>query len=197
MSRLSPGDTAPDFTLSDVMRAVMAKLVRRHPHVFGDEVAAGTGEVLKNWEAIKQQERRDAGAAAPSALGGVPHAMPALLRAERVQHKAAAVGFDFPDAEGAWDKVVEETREVREALDGSDPDQLEDEIGDLLFAVVNLARMRGVVPETALRGTVDRFSRRFAHVEAGLAAQGRTTQDATLEEMDVLWDDAKRAERTA
>lgn len=188
-------ETAGTFTLSDVMRAVMAKLVRRHPHVFGDEVAAGTGEVLRNWEAIKQQERRDAGAAAPSALDGVPAAMPALLRAERVQHKAAAVGFDFPDAEGAWAKVVEETAEVREALDGTDAAELEDEIGDLLFAVVNLARMRGVVPETALRGTVDRFSRRFGHVEAGLAAQGRTTQETTLAEMDALWDDAKRAER--
>ena len=190
-------ETAGTFTLSDVMRAEMAKLVRRHPHVFGDEVAAGTGEVLRNWEAIKQQERRDAGTAAPSALDGVPAALPALLRAERVQHKAAAVGFDFPDAEGAWAKVVEETAEVREALDGGDAGRLEAEVGDLLFAVVNFARMRGVVPETALRGTVDRFSRRFGHVEAGLAAQGRTTQEATLAEMDALWDDAKRAERGA
>ena len=177
-------ETAGTFTLSDVMRAEMAKLVRRHPHVFGDpgsrqvrvypagqaQVAAGTGDVLRNWEAIKQQERRDAasgipGAAAPSALDGVPAALPALLRAERVQHKAAAVGFDFPDAEGAWAKVAEEAAEVREALDAGDAARLEAEIGDLLFAVVNLARMRGVVPETALRGTVDRFSRRFGHVE--------------------------------
>ena len=188
-------ETAGTFTLSDVMRAEMSKLVRRHPHVFGDEVVGGTGDVLRNWEAIKGAERAEAsraGDAPPSALDGVPAAMPALLRAERVQHKAAAVGFDFPDAEGAWAKVAEETQEVRDALDADDAAALESEIGDLLFAVVNVARMRGVVPETALRGTVARFSRRFRHVEAGLAAQGRTTQEATLAEMDALWDEAKR-----
>ncbi len=188
-------EAAGTFTLSDVMRAEMAKLVRRHPHVFGDDVVSGTGEVLRNWEAIKQQERRDAGAPdapPPSALGGVPAAMPALLRAERVQHKAAAVGFDFPDAEGAWDKVVEETAEVREALDRDDAERLEAEIGDLLFAVVNVARMRGVVPETALRGTVERFSRRFRHVEAQL---GERLSEASLGEMDALWNEAKALEQ--
>jgi XTP/dITP diphosphohydrolase/tetrapyrrole methylase family protein/MazG family protein len=124
--------------------------------------------------------------------------LPALLRAERVQHKAAAVGFDFPDADGAWTKVVEETAEVRELLDAGAPaEALADEVGDLLFAVVNVARMRGVVPETALRGTVDRFSRRFQHVEARLAGAGRTPQDATLAEMDALWDEAKALERGA
>ena len=190
------------FTLSDVMRAEMAKLIRRHPHVFGDEVVGGTGDVLRNWEAIKQQERLEAGtvAAPPSALDGVPRALPALLRAERVQHKAAAVGFDFPDLEGAWDKVTEETAEVREALDAhtagrGDPAALEAEIGDLLFAVVNVARMAGVVPETALRGTVDRFSRRFRHVEARLGEADLTPHEATLDEMDTLWDEAKRLER--
>jgi XTP/dITP diphosphohydrolase/tetrapyrrole methylase family protein/MazG family protein len=192
-------ETAGTFTLSDVMRAEMAKLVRRHPHVFGDEAVGGTGEVLRNWEAIKQAERAEAagaGDASPSALDGVPAAMPALLRAERVQYKAAAVGFDFPDAEGAWAKVVEETQEVRELLDSDAPaEALESEIGDLLFAVVNVARMRGVVPETALRGTVERFSRRFRHVEAGLAVQDRTPATATLAEMDALWDEAKAIEK--
>ena len=193
------GEAAGAFTLSDVMRAVMAKLVRRHPHVFGDRVVSGTGEVLRNWEAIKRAERAEAaGAAVASALDGVPPALPALLRAERVQHKAAAVGFDFPDADGAWAKVAEETQEVRDLLDAptgdaaADAAALDAEIGDLLFAVVNVARMRGVVPETALRGTVDRFSRRFRHVEARLAEAGRTPDGATLAEMDALWDEAKR-----
>lgn len=188
------------FTLADVMRAEMTKLVRRHPHVFGDEVVGGTGDVLRNWEAIKRAERAEAAGpgAPPSALDGVPPALPALLRAERVQHKAAAVGFDFPDADGAWAKVVEETTEVRDLLDADAPaEALGDEIGDLLFAVVNVARMRGVVPETALRGTVDRFSRRFRHVEARLGEAGRTPQDATLDEMDALWDEAKALERAA
>ena len=193
------GEAAGAFTLSDVMRAVMAKLVRRHPHVFGDRVVSGTGEVLRNWEAIKRAERAEAaGGAVASALDGVPPALPALLRAERVQHKAAAVGFDFPDADGAWAKVAEETQEVRDLLDAptgdaaADAAALDAEIGDLLFAVVNVARMRGVVPETALRGTVDRFSRRFRHVEARLAEAGRTPDGATLAEMDALWDEAKR-----
>ena len=184
-------ETDGTFDVADVMRAEMTKLVRRHPHVFGDEAVGGTGDVLRNWEAIKRAERAEAGApeAAPSALDGVPDALPALLRAERVQEKAAAVGFDFPDAEGAWAKVEEEAEEVRAAETAG---ALEDEVGDLLFAVVNYARLRGVVPEAALRRTVAKFSRRFRHVEAGLADRaGRPT----LEDMDALWDEAKAAER--
>ena len=184
-------ETDGTFDIADVMRAEMTKLVRRHPHVFGDEVVGGTGDVLRNWEAIKRAERAEAGSpeAAPSALDGVPDALPALLRAERVQQKAAGIGFDFPDAEGAWAKVREEAEEVRRA---ESADALEDEVGDLLFAVVNYARLRGVVPETALRRTVAKFSRRFRHVEAGLADR----PDApTLAEMDALWDEAKAAER--
>ena len=183
-------ETEGTFDLADVMRAEMTKLVRRHPHVFGDEVVGGTGDVLRNWEAIKRAERAEAGEtdAPPSALDGVPAALPALLRAERVQEKAAAVGFDFPTPDGAWDKVEEEAREVRAA---ATPDALEDEVGDLLFAVVNYARLRGVVPETALRRTTAKFSRRFRHVEAGLAER----PGATLVEMDALWDAAKATER--
>jgi XTP/dITP diphosphohydrolase/tetrapyrrole methylase family protein/MazG family protein len=184
-------ETDGTFDLSDVMRSEMTKLVRRHPHVFGDEVVSGTGEVLRNWEAIKRVERAEAGEveAAPSALDGVPGTLPALLRAERVQEKAAATGFDFPSAEDAWEKVREEAEEVRAA---ETADQVEDEIGDLLFAVVNYARLRGVVPETALRRTVDKFSRRFRAVEAGL---GDGLAEATLAEMDAVWEAAKAAER--
>ncbi|WP_420454494.1 nucleoside triphosphate pyrophosphohydrolase [Rubrivirga sp.] len=183
-------ETDGTFDLADVMRAEMAKLVRRHPHVFGDDVVAGTGDVLRNWEAIKRAERAEAGEAEtpPSALDGVPDTLPALLRAERVQEKAAAVGFDFASADDAWAKVAEEADEVRAA---DTPDALEDEVGDLLFAVVNYARLRGVVPETALRRTVAKFGRRFRAVEAGLADGAH----ATLEEMDALWEAAKADER--
>ena len=192
-------ETAGTFDVADVMRAEMTKLVRRHPHVFGDEVVGGAGDVLRNWEAIKRAERAEAGHvdAPPSALDGVPDALPALLRAERVQEKAAAVGFDFPTADDAWDKVEEEAAEVRAA---ETADALEDEVGDLLFAVVNYARLRGVVPETALRRTVAKFSRRFRHVEARLAERGAEPGGAgpggaDLEAMDALWDEAKAAER--
>ena len=181
-------ETDGTFDLSDVMRSEMTKLVRRHPHVFGDEVVSGTGEVLRNWEAIKRAERAEAGEteAPPSALDGVPGTLPALLRAERVQEKAAATGFDFPSADDAWEKVREEADEVRAA---DSADALEDEIGDLLFAVVNYARLQGVVPETALRRTVDKFSRRFQTVEAHL---GDRMAEAGLEEMDALWEASKR-----
>ena len=187
-------ETDGTFDLADVMRAEMTKLVRRHPHVFGDEVVGGTGDVLRNWEAIKRAERAEAGRqeAPPSALDGVPDALPALLRAERVQEKAAAIGFDFPDAEGAWAKVREEADEVRAA---DTADALEDEVGDLLFAVVNYARLRGVVPETALRRTVGKFSRRFRAVEAGLADRAPGDDPPTLDEMDALWEAAKADER--
>ena len=182
-------ETEGTFDVGDVMRAEMTKLVRRHPHVFGDEVVGGTGDVLRNWEAIKRAERLEAGEseAAPSALDGVPEALPALLRAERVQEKAAAVGFDFATADDAWQKVLEESAEVLEA---ETPDALEDEVGDLLFAVVNYARLRGVVPENALRRTVGKFSARFRAVEAAVDLEA-----ATLEEMDAAWDAAKATER--
>ena len=190
-------ETEGTFDLGDVMRAEMTKLVRRHPHVFGDEVVGGTGDVLRNWEAIKRAERAERGAAAaPSALDGVPDALPALLRAERVQQKAAAVGFDFPTPDQAWDKVTEETAELKALADaGAPPEALEDELGDLLFAVVNYARLRGVVAESALRRTLAKFTRRFQHVEAGLAAEGRTPADADLDEMDALWEAAKTLEQ--
>ena len=189
-------ETDGTFTLDDVMRSVMEKLVRRHPHVFGDLAVGGTGEVLHNWEAIKRAEREAEGRPrAASVLDGVPDALPALLRAERVQEKVAAVGFDFPDAEAAWAKVEEEAAEARAHLADGDADALEAELGDLLFAVTNVARLAGVVPENALRRTVRTFSERFRHIEARLQADGRTPADATLGEMDRLWDEAKREQR--
>ena len=162
--------------------------------MFGDEVVGGTGDVLRNWEAIKRAERAEAGQteAPPSALDGVPDALPALLQAERVQEKAAAIGFDFPTPEDAWAKVAEESAEV---LAAATDDALEDEVGDLLFAVVNYARLRGVVPETALRRTTAKFGRRFRAVEAGLAARAAApTGAASLDEMEALWQAAKAQE---
>src|SRR5690606_6983345 len=140
-------ETEGAFTIRDVMEAEVAKLVRRHPHVFGEAAVSGTSEVLRNWEAIKQAERREEGAA-PSVLDGVAEAMPALLRAERVQEKAAAVGFDFPSAGEAWAKVDEEIGELHRLVEaGAEAEALEDEFGDVLFALVNYARFVGVVPE--------------------------------------------------
>ncbi len=178
------------FSLQDVVEAETEKLVRRHPHVFGDVQVAGVEEVLSNWEQIKMQEGRKT-----SALEGVPAQLPALLRAYRVQEKAAGVGFDFPEQEGAWNKVVEEIEEFRErAASGASADQKEEEFGDLLFALVNYARFIGVNPENALRRTNDKFGRRFQHIERRLAEQGQTLAEANLAEMDRYWDEAKRQE---
>ncbi len=178
-------DAPPRFTLEQVARQETAKLIRRHPHVFGDAVVSGEGDVLRNWEAIKAAEGE--GGKPKGTLGGVPRALPALLRAFRMQDKAAGVGFDFPDADDAWTKVEEELREFRD-----EPTQ--EELGDVLFSVVNYARKRGLEPETALQQTNAKFARRFAHVEAGVQARGQKLVEATLEQMDALWDEAKRRE---
>lgn len=180
-----------EFTLQDVIRGETEKLVRRHPHVFGETTVAGVSEVLSNWERIKLTEggRR-------SALEGVPAQLPALLRAQRIQEKAAGVGFDFPDQAGAWEKVEEELTELREAVDtGAAPEETEHELGDLLFAIVNYARFIGITPENALRRTNETFARRFQHIETRLAEEGRSMADATLAEMDRHWDEAKRLEK--
>jgi len=188
--------TTGAFTLEDVIRFEMEKLVRRHPHVFGETEVSGTGEVLRNWEQIKQAERAGREAARRSVLDGVPRQLPALLRAQRVQEKAAGVGFDFSEAAGAWEKVEEEVRELRALVEGgATAEEREDEFGDVLFALVNYARFSGVTPENALRRTLDKFQRRFQHVEARLAAQDRSFADADLAEMDRYWDEAKGSEK--
>ncbi len=184
--------TTGAFTLEDVIRFEMEKLVRRHPHVFGDTEVSGTGEVLKNWEQIKQQERTGRHEGQRSVLDGVPRQLPALLRAQRVQEKAAGVGFDFPEAAGAWEKVEEEVLELRDLVESrAAAAAREAEFGDVLFALVNYARFTGVNPENALRRTLDKFQRRFQHVEHRLAEHDRSFADADLEEMDGYWDEAK------
>ena len=187
------------FGFAEVCDAISDKLTRRHPHVFGDATVSGSAEVLKNWEVIKAEERRARGDKPRSAIGGVPKGLPALVRAERITDKAAAVGFDWPDATQVLAKVREELGELERELaptNGTTPDRarIEAELGDLLFSIANLGRFVKVHPEEALRGTVRRFESRFHHIEARLAEQGRAPRDSTLEEMDRLWNEAKQRE---
>jgi MazG family protein len=179
------------FGIDDVARGIVAKLVRRHPHVFGDTVAKDADAVLANWAKLKAAEKAEKGK--HGALDGIPKSAPALLRATRAGEKAGAVGFDWPDADGPREKIDEELRELDQARRDGDKAELERELGDVLFAVCNLGRKLGLDPESALRAATDRFGRRFAHVEAALAAQGRTVSDADAAEQDRLWRAAKRA----
>jgi len=178
------------FSVSDVLAAINDKLVRRHPHVFGDVKAETAQEVLFNWEQIKQAERRQTKGQA-SFLDGVPRELPALLRAHRLQEKASRVGFDWKEAQEVFQKVEEELGELRVAIQGQAADRVEAELGDLLFALVNLSRFLAVNPEEALRKTIARFIARFRYIEEELARRGRSLRQATLEEMDALWAEAK------
>ena len=183
-------EEAGRFALPDVIDAAARKMIARHPHVFGGAEGAGTAEAQsRDWEAAKAAERAGRGEA--GALDGVPLGMPALMRAAKLQGRAGRVGFDWPEIGPVADKVAEEAREVAEAP----PEAVAEELGDLLFAVVNLARHRDVDPEAALGAANAKFTRRFEGVEAALAATGRTPRDATLAEMDALWDAQKAAER--
>ena len=188
------------FTFDDVANAISDKLVHRHPHVFGSADAKDSATVLRNWEQIKQMEHRKE--ARHSALDGVPAALPALLKAQRTQEKAARVGFDWRDADGPTEKVEEELGELkaevaaRASAKPADSVRVKEELGDLVFAVCNLARHLGVDAESAAEGATAKFSRRFRAVEAAAKERGRSLRDMTLEEMDALWDEAKGAERT-
>jgi len=178
------------FDFAAVCDSISDKLTRRHPHVFGDVTVSGSREVVKNWERIKADERKAKGEER-SAIGGVPVALPALVRGERLTEKAAAVGFDWPDAKSVVAKVKEELDEMVEAMDGGDRGRIESELGDLLFATANLGRFLKVHPEEALRGTLRRFEDRFHYIEAQLRARGKSPRESTLAEMDALWDEAK------
>ncbi len=184
------------FGFAEVADAISDKLVSRHPHVFGDAQVSDAEEVLKQWAALKREEKRARGGG-ESVLEGVPRELPALARADRLTEKASRIGFDWPDAGGARAKVDEELRELDEATARGDRDAIEHELGDVLFALANLARKLGVPPEEALRGTIARFVSRFGHVERELARRGVPHAGATLAEMDALWDEAKGIERQA
>jgi MazG family protein len=187
------------FSFDDVANAVSDKLVHRHPHVFGGAKADDAASVLRNWERIKQNEHRKE--ARHSALDGVPPALPGLLKAQRVQEKAARVGFDWKDASGPLAKIREELAELeaevaaRASERPADSERVKRELGDLVFAVANLARHLKVDAESAVALTTETFSRRFRAVEAGAKAAGRQLAEMTLGEMDALWDAAKQEER--
>ena len=180
------------FDFADVCDGIADKLTRRHPHVFGDVSVSGSREVVKNWERIKAEERKEKGLSERSAIGGVPVSLPALVRAERLTEKAGAVGFDWPDARSVLAKVREELAELSEAMDAGVPERIEAELGDLLFAVANLGRWVKAHPEEALRGTLRRFESRFHYIEEKLRERGRSPRESNLPEMDALWNEAKK-----
>jgi tetrapyrrole methylase family protein/MazG family protein len=180
---------AGEFRLADVIRGIYTKLIHRHPHVFGDAELDDAQSVISNWEHLKAEERRANGQAEKGLLDGVASALPALTQAEAYGARAARVGFDWPDIQGVLDKIDEEVAELRQAKD--DQSRLA-EFGDLLFALVNLARWLDVDPEVALRGTNARFKQRFAAVEAGARAQGRALKELSLEEMEAFWQQGKQ-----
>jgi tetrapyrrole methylase family protein / MazG family protein len=182
-------EQAGEFTFRDVLRRESAKMIRRHPHVFGTTKVKDQEEVLRNWERIKLTEGRT------SVLEGVPRSMPGLQRALRVQQRAAKVGFDWDNEEQVWKKVREELEEVRDALRSRRHADREEEFGDLLFSLVNYARFLKINPENALRHTIDKFTRRFSYIERELAKRGKSVHDSTLEEMDRYWEQAKRKKR--
>ena len=184
-------EEAGRFDLQDVIDEVVDKLIRRHPHVFGETKVTGSDEVLVNWEAIKKTEKTER----KHVLDGVTQGLPALLRAYKLQSKAAKVGFDWPDVKGVWDKVQEELAELQEALASGDRAAAENELGDVLFALVNYARHQKIEPEVALNGTNNRFPKRFAHVESCVEASDKAWQDFSLDELDQFWDEAKRLEK--
>jgi tetrapyrrole methylase family protein / MazG family protein len=179
------------FGIDDVARGIVAKLVHRHPHVFGDTVAKDADAVLSNWAKLKAKEKAKKGK--HGALDGIPRSAPALLRATRAGEKAGAVGFDFANAEQPRAKVDEELRELDEARRRGDRAEMERELGDVLFAVTNLGRKLGLDPEQALRDATDRFAQRFRHLEQALDAEGRAVADASPEEQERLWQAAKVA----
>lgn len=179
---------AGDFNVNAVVKGIYDKIIRRHPHVFGEVQVDGVDGVLQNWEKLKEKERKDK-KEKKGILDGVPAALPALTQAQEYQDRAARVGFDWPEIEGVLDKVREEIREVQEA---TEPDHVAEELGDLFFALVNLARWKKVDAESALRETNLKFKTRFAHIEAGAKQQERNLSDLSLDEMEALWQEAKR-----
>ena len=181
------------FDFAQVCDGIADKLTRRHPHVFGDVSVSGSREVIKNWERIKADERKEKGLEKRSAIGGVPSGLPALVRAERLTEKAGAVGFDWPDVKSVMAKVHEELRELEEAMAREVPEQVEQELGDLLFALANLGRHVKVHPEEALRATLRKFTARFGYIEEKLAERGKTPRESNLAEMDALWNEAKES----
>ena len=179
------------FDMKDVCDRLCEKLIFRHPHVFGTVEVENAAQVSQNWEQLKLKEK----GGNKRVLSGVPAGLPSIVKAYRIQEKARNVGFEWDDASGAWEKLLEEIDELKAELDRGDHDLAEAELGDLLFACINVARMNGLSPDNALERTNQKFIRRFNYVEESAIASGRNLKEMTLEEMDALWDEAKRLER--
>ena len=186
-------EEAGHFRFADVARSIGDKMLARHPHVFGSAEIADAAAQTDAWEVRKSAERAKRGET--GTLAGVPDALPALTRAAKLTRRAGRVGFDWPDAESVLEKLAEETAELRAELPGADRDRLEDEMGDMLFVLANLARKLDLDPEQCLHRANAKFERRFGAIEAALAREGRAPRDASLEEMEALWQSAKAAER--
>src|SRR5215831_11213623 len=193
------GKESGQFDIDTVIGKISDKLVRRHPHVFGDESASTADEVIKNWEAIKAQEKaeklKNRTPEQRSLLEGIPSKLPAIHEAHQISSRAARVGFDWPDVDGIFDKLQEEVRELKEVIaadgDGDRRQRLEDEIGDMLFVIVNIARYLKIDSESALKRANRKFKSRFQYMEAELAKQGKTLEQTPLDEMEALWQKAK------
>lgn len=185
------GEEKGAFDIVDVAEALNAKLIFRHPHVFGSTEVKDSHEVEQNWEQIKLKEK----GGNKTVLAGVPKALPAMIKADRIQEKASNVGFDWDDRKQVWDKVKEEIAEVGNEIESMEQSRLEEEFGDLFFALINAARLYKVNPENALEKTNAKFIRRFNHIESRAHEMGRNLKDMTLAEMDILWDEAKSMER--
>lgn len=186
-------EEAGRFDIDDVIRTLCEKLIRRHPHVFGDLDIKDSNAQVENWERIKKEEK---GPERKSALSGVPPHLPALLKAHKISEKASRVGFDWDHADQVFAKVMEELHEFEEAWSGGNRERMEDELGDLLFAIVNLGRFLSLNPEEALRKTIGRFQKRFSYIEEALIDGGRTISETSIEEMDALWEQAKKEEHS-
>lgn len=178
-------DESERFTIEDVIYSIQEKLIRRHPHVFGDVVAKDEQQVAENWESIKMQEGKE------SVLEGIPTHMPALIRAQRMQEKAANVGFDWPEWDQVWDKLEEELEEFKTAIRQEDPQKSQEEFGDLLFSLVNVGRFFDLNAEDSLRSTNRKFIRRFQFIEEALKCEDKNIDEVSLEEMDKHWNRAK------
>ena len=185
-------EEAGNFTIHDVIQTLCEKLIRRHPHVFGAMEISDSSAQIENWERIKKNEK---GTERSSALSGVPSHLPALMKAQKITEKAARVGFDWEHVDHVVAKVMEELHEFEEAMASGDNERMEAELGDLLFAIVNLGRFLSINPEEALRKTINRFQSRFQHVENSLHARGQQMSATPLEEMDCLWEEAKKREK--
>jgi XTP/dITP diphosphohydrolase len=175
------------FTTAEMINGICDKLIRRHPHIYGDVQAETSEKVKENWEQIKLKEKKDKGV-----LEGVPGGLPSLIKALRIQEKVRNVGFDWEKPEDAWDKVIEEQGELQEAIQSGDPSHVEEEFGDLLFSLVNYSRFVGVNAEDALEKTNRKFKKRFEYIEAEARKKGLNLKEMTLAEMDVLWNEAKK-----